>query len=1011
MPYHETPQFARVVQIANLSAAPLIATFLQPYQTQLKASANATNNLQMMPLTSLLSALMRNAQTTNALQLLEWVANMAIDSSISSIPPHRALLAFWTSTLVQFCVSVSGQSSDAGKSKSTTKLSDADAQSYLRILFSSSTSLASRSLSLPTDEGSSHAKKSQSKRIKKVARTWSETHVASCMVLSAIAGCFDVSLDASRAVLEELCQSRATSVGVVVASSMGTKAMLVVAYAMAASVPAPSNGKSQRLFSEGVIQTLLELPEMVKSVLRDLEQSDISGFLHHFLHGLILNLSSPSDTASTAALETLLVAPHLPAPVRSSAVGALASLPLSDKRPEHAPRVRILASLRQHRPDLFADAGVEPSSELLQCLLAESTVRTFYSTDAAIDNTAVSNSTTDDATWLGLHSSSASERHVALEALIMKFGKSGTTGSKSDTAALSHILLARIADDSNAVLKTLYDGGVKSVLARVAETCDIVDAITAVLAQNVPAGETVGLHLDFLLGTCLPKLLAAREIRGDATQRIFTRAVFPAVFGVDASRSSTSTAVQSLARIARPSAGAATTNDAWTELIWAAADACRGAEPGVKDLAKHNARVAKNLADAIIDASDHAAAVVGFLLRTARSDSAGELNAFALLTLATIAGAAPVRTKAELLQLIEMQAIAAEHFTPTSTPHVGGALLVQHGATQETLASIAHDLVDVQLKLLSGSSETIAKRYFVGDVSLEARLADALHTTVTLQRAPSSLLCTWIAQMQHAAIPRLLDLAHTSGSVATVGHLEALLRASHAQDFQTLVPGLLLQLEVPNERMRRAALATLAVIRGSQSQSVFAFDALYGPASAKLQYLQRADVDQLLDAVTEEADAFVHDAGHLRIFCAQRLAAAKGDARKEAAFKHATLCWLLTHAVAWPSLQGKITILKATAEIRSAVKLQILLDALQAQTEKFEADTIPSNDESQCLELLFAMYDHSARAALDEGSIGWRLLLDSVRSQNGASASSASQSDLLTIPILQSTYADSQPRP
>ncbi len=93
LPYHDTQQFARMLSICKLDGKPHLQFLLSVKKTA-----------SPLPAGVLHAALLAPATTTASLDLLRWISSLLANdvSARLQVAPHRALVNFWTSTLVRF---------------------------------------------------------------------------------------------------------------------------------------------------------------------------------------------------------------------------------------------------------------------------------------------------------------------------------------------------------------------------------------------------------------------------------------------------------------------------------------------------------------------------------------------------------------------------------------------------------------------------------------------------------------------------------------------------------------------------------------------------------------------------------------------------------------------------------------------------------------------------------------------------------------------------------------------
>lgn len=150
---------------------------------------------------------------------------------------------------------------------------------------------------------------------------------------------------------------------------------------------------------------------------------------------------------------------------------------------------------------------------------------------------------------------------------------------------------------------------------------------------------------------------------------------------------------------------------------------------------------------------------------------------------------------------------------------------------------------------------------------------------------------------------------------AALRHAAAFMEAHHSSqryiDFQTILPAVLVAAQLPDHRVREAALECVtALVRLAQAKKpigVYAFDAVYGATSGwsrfcddvclkltqstigELQYLDWSDLSKYVHALHNVKEHLANDASYLRVFHQQHLLTVKSEGKKEAGYVPAIL--------------------------------------------------------------------------------------------------------------------------
>ncbi len=1090
------------MQISDLSKAPLLSTFLAPYKQQIRAQGEALSATgaaaPALPLSALLRSLAHSAETTSALQLLRFVAALLAPpallshapAALGALPPHRALIAFWTSTLVQFCVLVTGQPLSGSSSGSGApalpgggggKLKPQDAQAYLGILLPAATSAASYSGAQSADQRSGTAPSAR--------REWREAKLAGSMLLCAVAGCFELSNAAVAAILHEFLPAQvdedqhqprqqaggddamdvdadAAGAGAGAGASashskskskdrkdkrasreelLQTRAVLAACYALcigpardASQSPASRQAVASELFDDATLGPLLALPHLEKVVEEDSQLSDTTAFLELLLTALIAKVERTSSEQRVAqALTNLLASKSLPSSVRESALQQLVAVPFPEegsKSELHDLRVKLLATARQRFPRAFdkaleqhgssaaAAAGSKKKSgkkntppdaasaahkaKLLQAVIAQSTLSQLQISlgqDLILTDDSAGASA-EDHMWLALLSSQATEREVALRSILGSFKLAGA--SDEQKRQMKATLLSRMRDESAKVLAALYQRA--DLLLSIAPSEELLATLESVFADRaVLAAEAVSQHVLFLFN----HLLAKADLPS-AAARSFRKIIFPSLLQQQGdSASAISPAVQALAK-----AASAPGQDVWASLLRAlraAASQAQKAKSSAEALELLVAAAAEDLSGAEAGARTPA---VSFLVKEAQRHSAP-----ATLILADLIG----RSSPESSGLgadFWSDAVAlcrsglderAVHFADAADAKQKAlASATEPASSSNASSATAWTLLYALLQSLGNAAAASSEELFhIGSVSQSAKTADECYRCIVGARLSDSsndnLIVAWTMALGRSSLLRLAStLAGRESSTAVrltaAKHLASLIQSRSSQgrvDYQTILPALIVATCDAEEHIRAAAVGCMqailqAPVNGSANAAVevYAVETVYGAASSQLQYLQPQDALKLLTKLAEEGERLAQDQLYARQFLTSSLATVKGEPRKEAAWKHASLCYLLSHVVSWPAVQAKVALLELLIDIRSPAKLQTLLPGLKECLEKYEQGAARDYDE-RSLVLHFKAYDRSVRSMLETGSEAWKLLLQGLSSEQGEPARYRSQTD------------------
>ncbi|KAN0059869.1 snoRNA-binding rRNA-processing protein utp10 [Thecaphora frezii] len=547
LPYHDTPQFARMLSICKIEGKPHLQFLLS-----VKKSASP------LPSSVLQTALLAPANTTASLDLLRWVAGLVSPSSGRSgggkqpvVQPHRILVSFWTSTLVQMCVRWAGQQreqlsggiarSTANKKKSV-RAKEADAQSILTVLLPAAVQVASSSeLGL-------------------------DAQVGGYMLLCSVATAFPLSRQAVQGIFGSLANGLRVD-GAAARHPTLSRAMLAASYTLCASpedVEDPltlQSRASERLVPDSIARALLpSAAELLATVKKSSLTYDVEPFVAHFLAALVVRLAdepsaelleslllqtTTSDAQVSKVLQILLELP-LAAPIDDAVVPGYAFvrhlheelLPVARTH-----RIKVLASVRQRRSNLFdaavkaATGGEAQGSKHLAAIWQ--VVQSVMSVEAGASFDDAANGSDESDTnvlWLAIHSADAAQRNLALRQLLDQIAAHKV--SATDTM-VRDALQSRLQDTSEAVLKTLYSK--PQILLDALDGEMLLEAITHALAVPTASEAEVAYHLGFLLVHLVP---AQPQLASQAVQN----ALWPRLLWTSATRRAAEASCKAIAQ-------------------------------------------------------------------------------------------------------------------------------------------------------------------------------------------------------------------------------------------------------------------------------------------------------------------------------------------------------------------------------------------------------------------------------------------------------------------------------
>ncbi|KAI3617544.1 hypothetical protein CBS9595_003453 [Malassezia furfur] len=898
LPYHTTPQFARMLQLLPVDREPALHFLAAVKQAQ----------------TPLPTSLLVQAMGAHD-DVLRLVAQTQAPPGVAA---RRVPVTFWTATLVQFCLQLGAPASRKRA------LPPHRAHEVLAIVLPETLRL----LAPPVE---------------------TEAAVGALMVLCSLSTAFALSPTAVRGVLESVARvvERAEVPPVL------ARALVACCFALCASPDAPRDAFADApLITAPALRALLALPELGAQVTRALREHDVRRFAAELLAALAAHLAWPE---ARALLDTLLAAP-LPDALVQAACEALVRT-----TDAWAARVEVLAGVRQRRPAAL-DAALDAvrRTDEARAWAALSAVLHYDATGAV---PAADVDAAPAALWLGVHASDAAQRALALTELFRAVERGAV---RADDALVADAVRAALAAPSVALLQAVYDGGAQVAVQALAPDA-LLAAIAARLGEDV-APKEYKLHVRF----------AVQRLAGAAPHlapRVWEAVVWPGLLS------------------AKHAQHAVAALDGAPGVLGAYAARLRGAPSERTAWAKH-------VVDAIVaevGAQDDPRASLAFLLRAAEAP-VSRSGALALLVLGQLLARGAVRGEAFFAAahgvaalLTAHQLLAGDDPDVVLSEDVDAALApvlatLSRGAVRVLGVQLLYLLVrhvpvpgDASLFVAVQQQATPAARLVwhvwrtlhapgVGHV-VRARVTPALYARL----GPDALALLAGVWAMERAVPhgapsdtaeRVLSLRHAT-------HLVRRAAATHtALDVQTLLPSVLLVLQDASAAVRDAGAQLVAALAAAHAAAagaaeIYGYDCVYGAASAALQYLDAPTLARYVARLAEDAPTFVNDAGSLAATHAAALAGTKKDA---AAFRSRVLCYVLSHAVCWPSTAAATGLLHAVHRVDAPCKLPTVAPLVA------RAVAAPDAAPAAYLELLFATYD--ARALTDAT---WDALLAALR--------------------------------
>lgn len=1026
LPYHDTQQFARMLSICKLDGKPHLQFLLSVKKTA-----------SPLPAGVLHAALLAPATTTASMDLLRWISGLIANdvSSRHQVAPHRALVNFWTSTLVQVCAArsrlddnqqVAGLSKSTSNSKKSAKTRAADAQAILTVLLPSAVRMAG------------------------TASLGQDAQMGGLMLLCTIAQSFPLSKEAIQGILTSLAKLLSSSH----VSSAVHRALLACAFALCASSSVTSDPltaqstSAERLIPDSLTALLVSSAETGSSIVSLAKSYDGRAFFAHFIAALTARLSHGASADLLSFLlrgqavhdelciqaSELLLRLHLGAQAGSSQAPETAFkayLANNTIHEAHKDRLRVLHTVRSRKPHVFdtalrnctrkdqSEAQISAIWQTVQAVLAiESGTSLDQASSGSVDGQGQS-----DILWLSIHSAEASQRSLALKQLYMDVNQGRASPHDSMVREALH---ARIQDSSVEVLKILYSQ--PATLLDAFDERTLLTMVAEALDEDQILVDRFEQHLSFLLN---PYMREHPEAKDDVARR----AVWPYLLHSPSRTAIASSAVKLLSQSSK-------SNELLSSIASSAADS--------KDPATINDAIAQAVAAylASISAADRKD-WIDFLESAAQSShsNSGSGSAasrdLALLSLINLsdklAGEDLVALADTTLRSIVLPslsasgALTAEHIkqllalalkdTIEASQHVKQLdTLFKQAATEQSAALLVNYLL-IQLvrRVDVPAFDTFLTSQVSADVQHAKTLLASLYSIINTSPLPASLpkllLQVLLFKVGDSSLPFLASIwtntvAPYSVAVrlAALRHADAYLQAQtqaiaqqEPKDFQVVVPLLLAALADAEAAIRLAAMSCLERIldickhaelaKGSKKKAkeldIFGFESFHGAAASDpMQYIDLVSLGHYLGQLVERKSAFRNDATLLPQLHGESLQVARQDGRKEVGHKHGMVCFIVSHILCIDSLPTRLVLLQSLAAVSNAAKLEMLLPLIRDVVEgnmALATKGLRSSDERELyLELLFASYDASCRSVVEEASSGaWPLFLQAVEGKEG----------------------------
>ncbi|KAK0528893.1 snoRNA-binding rRNA-processing protein utp10 [Tilletia horrida] len=1065
LPFHTTPQFARMLKICKIEHHPFLA-FLQPCQKQESP----------LPSPLLISALLASPNLSTSNELLRWVTGLILVPKGAGIQPHRTLISFWAATLIQFSLRWADMANGSGAEYGGANLGTVahnrkgkrrglenrldDAQIHLNLILP----ITVRCAALVPGEDNS------------------ELRTAALMVVAALGACFPFSAEAVRATIGSLvgpARAQPADADEQVIMPLLSACIALFTHALSDNdfvSPLLRLGQEQEqaapLISTDAAQTLLELPRFAESVAKASERgTEVAPFVHEVLAAVTSPqtgaLTAPSRTARK--LSGILLSPSIDDQLRLEAARYLLALRYDSTgqadeavSAKHGLRLRLLGDIREQQPQIFDEAvkfvnagvGEDKAAEEALWTVLKAVITKNFTADGPADADPTAT------LWLTVHSPSPTQRVLAIRSLYAALADGTLPETDSFVVNALEARLSALTEPDADVVKAVYEQPVR-VLAVLGQSGTAELVLGALDAEGAGASlgrQTIEAHLRFFLA----HLLSAQESSHAYVPRLVKDVLWGRLLQTKAARKTADAVAAALRMASLPvvATGGAGASRAWIQILQALVAALKKVGGAHEDHHKYNQELAHAIAAEIAKIKDAAQLdeiltfLVGKTEVTSASPSAAQASArvlsLSVLThLAALIGDERVSLLAERaahgIQLgpsAEAAGSAEDHLddlelTLSSATGLADAVYSRpgHDRTLRRLVSVLFAALFAKLALPGGGDEAdllpigSAKRPVAVGIRLYAFLV-AGHfgpqTTETLKRRfwdrLGESVLTFLATIWTASGARLGRAVRGVKADVEIAQMEMLVKRAalqdaqpflrealikesteegvssgvKIQDFQTVVPALLLALQDEYKEVRQAALKPLEIIASAQDQASkpevefaeYGYDVIYGASSKDLVYLHYADVCKYVRSLLEEKESFANDQQNLAIWHATALSVKKSDKRKDAEYKQAIVAFLLAHVVAWPSTLAGIGLLTSLRDLPHPTKLRTLIPVLRRflqSEDEIEDDEdglgAAAEDQRRFVQLLFGAYDVSAPAVVEDKTNGsWALLMDSLKS-------------------------------
>ncbi|KAI0776755.1 hypothetical protein BD413DRAFT_469201 [Trametes elegans] len=953
LPYHETPHFVKMVSILHIKDRSTLR-FLQAYKTTAKPLHRPLLINEML----------------KALEVTRFVSEI-LPATLRDHPAgvHRALIAFHTGVLLNF----------VGKSKSLD-------ENVMAILLPAALE--------PLQTGSS-----PDARVK--LAFLQESILGSYLILAATSQKTRLNPKAVESLL------------VAVTDCVGRVSPKQLVRTLV-SICAPQD-QLERI-AGSVVKTLVAIPGVESELIDSMAWLGAEKLLIPLLDNLLTRLDDPVAAHIADAIitsQTLLNA------IARSAAATLIRLLIDGDTPAQASLTarQELSHLHQRHPKAVEAATrslIEDDSEK-----ADAVEQLVLSLSASVAGP----STTDAETatlLVASNNADAAIRARSVRDLLARF--SNDTVAETEKGSISSTLLLRVHDNDASVLKALYttspEVAVKALLDSAPSHTAYIDALKQALhgSSAKPSRDVLRAHLTFLLSHFLPVL--AEQQKHSQAKRVLMRYVtldilLPFLLYTKP-RMKTAQAVWDILETAEDGG----IDPTMLELLGGCVEAVRWEQqrPGAKDkdgdkdsmdvalLTKINLAVAAKIADNLLASNYLQEDLAKVLEKLHDENHHGRALVYlvARAFLARVGAEQRIDTARSILRAMKLETLEGMGDFMRGVEDVGkylndtsvGTAVVLKPSSQNTLHRLQVALLSVlpniprpagaRLDWIAdlSAADTQAALY----VQLQRDVYRLSNSSVHLAALSTFLLCALFANLADDALAFLVGIwlaANADSSdkpqdeqahiqYAALRHagafLEAHVATQHAIDFQTVLPAILLMLQSSDGSVREAASRCLGMvfktIHAKEAEAVYAFDAIYGLDSAKLQYLDWADFQKYTRAIGETRANLEHDPNYLQAFHQEHLGYSKADPKRITSYKQRIVCYLLSHVNACPLPNVKVSLLKSLDGVSNAAKAHVLTPTIESLLS--EQDVAGSKSHQELATLAASSFDVSSAADLND---------------------------------------------